>query len=85
MVRDQIGPVADFKRAVVVERLPKTRSGKVLRNTMQKIADRQEYKVPPTIDDAGILMEITDVLQTVRTGVGPATGIEAPTDMTCSG
>ena len=46
MVRDQIGPVADFKRAVVVERLPKTRSGKVLRGTMQKIADRQEYKAP---------------------------------------
>ena len=55
LVRDQIGPVADFKRAVIVERLPKTRSGKVLRGTMQKIADRQEYKVPPTIDDASVL------------------------------
>ncbi|MBV8487097.1 MAG: AMP-binding protein, partial [Planctomycetaceae bacterium] len=61
-VRQEIGPVADFKRAVVVDRLPKTRSGKVLRSTMQKIADGQEYKVPPTIDDAATLMEITDVL-----------------------
>ena len=61
-VRQEIGPVADFKRAVVVDRLPKTRSGKVLRSTMQKIADGQEYKVPPTIDDAAILMEITDAL-----------------------
>jgi propionyl-CoA synthetase len=62
LVRNQIGPVADFKHAVVVERLPKTRSGKVLRGTMQKIADRQEYKVPPTIDDASVLFEITDAL-----------------------
>ena len=62
MVRDQIGPVADFKHAVVVERLPKTRSGKVLRGTMQKIADHQDYKVPPTIDDAAILFEIAEAL-----------------------
>ncbi|MGZ3357140.1 MAG: AMP-binding enzyme, partial [Isosphaeraceae bacterium] len=62
MVRDQIGPVADFKHAVVVERLPKTRSGKVLRGTMQKIADHQEFKVPPTIDDAAILTEIAEAL-----------------------
>ncbi|HKM55460.1 MAG TPA: AMP-binding protein [Isosphaeraceae bacterium] len=75
-VREQIGPVADFKRAVVVDRLPKTRSGKVLRGTMQKIADGQEYKVPPTIDDAAILMEITDVLHSPEGleawGVAPA-------------
>ena len=62
MVRDQIGPVADFKHAVVVERLPKTRSGKVLRGTMQKIADHQEFKVPPTIDDAAVLTEIAEAL-----------------------
>ena len=48
---------------MVVERLPKTRSGKVLRGTMQKIADRQEYKVPPTIDDASILMDLTRTLE----------------------
>jgi propionyl-CoA synthetase len=62
LVRSQIGPVADFKHAVVVERLPKTRSGKVLRGTMQKIADHEDYKVPPTIDDASILFEIADAL-----------------------
>ncbi|MCW2247202.1 propionyl-CoA synthetase [Azospirillum fermentarium] len=63
LVREKIGPVADFKRAVVVERLPKTRSGKILRGTMQKIADDQEYKTPATIDDPAILSEIADALQ----------------------
>ncbi|MBV8077536.1 MAG: propionyl-CoA synthetase [Planctomycetaceae bacterium] len=66
MIRDQIGPVADFKRAVVVERLPKTRSGKILRGTMQKIADHQEYKVPPTIDDPAILPEIAESLKEAK-------------------
>ncbi len=66
MVREQIGPVADFKRAVVVERLPKTRSGKVLRSTMQKIADHQDYIAPATIDDAAILPEIAEALETLR-------------------
>lgn len=65
LVREQIGPVADFKRAVVVERLPKTRSGKILRGTMQKIADNQEYKTPATIDDPGILPEIAEALQSL--------------------
>ena len=66
MVREQIGPVADFKRAVVVKRLPKTRSGKILRGTMQKIADHQEYKVPPTIDDPAILPEIAESLKEAK-------------------
>ncbi|HYH18016.1 MAG TPA: propionyl-CoA synthetase, partial [Azospirillum sp.] len=65
LVREQIGPVADFKRAVVVERLPKTRSGKILRGTMQKIADDQDYKTPATIDDPGILPEIADALKSL--------------------
>ncbi|MBP2292150.1 propionyl-CoA synthetase [Azospirillum rugosum] len=65
LVREQIGPVADFKRAVVVDRLPKTRSGKILRGTMQKIADDQEYKTPATIDDPGILPEIADALKSL--------------------
>jgi propionyl-CoA synthetase len=59
MVRDRIGPVASFKMATVVKRLPKTRSGKILRGTMKKIADGQEYRVPATIDDPVILEEIT--------------------------
>ncbi len=60
MVREQIGPVASFKVAVVVKRLPKTRSGKILRGTMKKIADGVEYRVPATIDDPVILDEIRE-------------------------
>ncbi len=59
MVRNKIGPVASFKIATVVKRLPKTRSGKILRGTMKKIADGMDYKVPATIDDPVILEEIT--------------------------
>jgi propionyl-CoA synthetase len=65
MVRDQIGPVAAFKLAVVVDRLPKTRSGKILRAIMVKIADGAEYKMPATIDDPAILDEIKDALRTI--------------------
>jgi propionyl-CoA synthetase len=62
-VREQIGPVAAFKLVGVVKRLPKTRSGKILRGTMVKIADNEEYKLPATIDDPAILDEITEVLR----------------------
>ncbi len=62
LVRDQIGPVAAFKLALTVQRLPKTRSGKILRGTMQKIADGETWKMPATIDDPAILDEITNVL-----------------------
>jgi propionyl-CoA synthetase len=65
MVRDRIGPVASFKTATVVKRLPKTRSGKILRGTIQKIADNKEWKMPATIDDPAILDEITAALTTV--------------------
>jgi len=68
MVRDRIGPVASFKTAVVVERLPKTRSGKILRGTMRRIADDQEYSIPATIDDPAILDEITEALHGVGYG-----------------
>ena len=63
MVRDKIGPVAAFKLATVVDRLPKTRSGKILRGTIQKIADNEDYKVPATIDDPTILDEIETALE----------------------
>ncbi len=63
LVRDQIGPVAAFKLATVVDRLPKTRSGKILRGTMVKIADGEAYKMPATIDDPAILDEITEALK----------------------
>ena len=68
MVRDQIGPVAAFKIASVIDRLPKTRSGKILRGTMQKIADNEDYKMPATIDDPAILDEIKEALE----GIGYA-------------
>ena len=58
LVREQIGPVAAFKLALTVQRLPKTRSGKILRGTMKRIADGEAWTVPPTIDDAGVLDEI---------------------------
>ncbi len=63
MVRERIGPVASFKTAIVVQRLPKTRSGKILRATMRRIADRQEWKMPATIDDPTILDEIETALR----------------------
>tara|TARA_B100000900_G_scaffold2606_1_gene2281 strand:+ start:1679 stop:2350 length:672 start_codon:yes stop_codon:yes gene_type:complete len=62
MVRNKIGPVAAFKIAIVVKRLPKTRSGKILRGTVRKIADGEEYKIPATIDDPAILTEIKEDL-----------------------
>jgi propionyl-CoA synthetase len=61
-VREGIGPVASFKVALVVKRLPKTRSGKILRGTMKKIADGEEYRLPATIDDPAILPEIAAAL-----------------------
>jgi len=68
LVREKIGPVAAFKLAVVVDRLPKTRSGKILRATMVKIADSETFKLPATIDDPAILDEIKVALQ----GIGYA-------------
>jgi len=65
MVRDRIGPVASFKTATVVKRLPKTRSGKILRGTIQKIADNKEWKMPATIDDPTILDEMQEALETI--------------------
>ncbi len=62
-VRERIGPVAAFKLAMVVKRLPKTRSGKILRGTMKKIADGTDYSMPATIDDPAILDEIAENLK----------------------
>ena len=65
MVRDQIGAVACYKTTLVVQRLPKTRSGKILRGTMRKIADNKPFAIPSTIDDPSILDEIKDALTTI--------------------
>lgn len=70
LVRNKIGPVAAFKLCVVVDRLPKTRSGKILRATMVKIADGEDYKMPATIDDPAILDEIKTALQTLGLAKG---------------
>jgi len=58
LIRETIGPVATFKLVSTVQRLPKTRSGKILRGTMKKIAEGEHYNVPPTIEDAAVLTEI---------------------------
>jgi propionyl-CoA synthetase len=63
MVRDKIGPVAAFKIAIVVNRLPKTRSGKILRGTIKKIADGDAWTMPAAIDDPAVLSEIGSALQ----------------------
>jgi propionyl-CoA synthetase len=70
MVRDRIGPVASFKTGTVVRRLPKTRSGKILRGTIQKIADNKPFNIPATIDDPLVLDEMTEAL----TNIGFAKG-----------
>ncbi|MBN2760716.1 MAG: AMP-binding protein, partial [Rhodobacteraceae bacterium] len=72
LVREKIGPVAAFKLAVVVDRLPKTRSGKILRATMVKIADGEAFKMPATIDDPAILDEIATALQSLGLPVAKA-------------
>ena len=70
LVREQIGPVAAFKLALTVQRLPKTRSGKILRGTMKRIADGEPWTTPPTIDDAGVLDEIGASLKGRGIGAG---------------
>ena len=66
LVRERIGPVAGLKAATVVKRLPKTRSGKILRSVMRRIADGEPYDVPATIEDPGVLPEIEDAVRLVR-------------------
>jgi len=68
LVRNKIGPVASFKTAMVVKRLPKTRSGKILRGTMRAIADKKDYKIPATIDDYTTLDEIEESLGKIGYG-----------------
>lgn len=72
MVRDRIGPVAAFRQVVVVERLPKTRSGKILRGTIKKIADGAEWRTPATIDDPTALDAVTGALRAIGLAGGKA-------------
>eukprot|EP01015_Nassula_variabilis_P016813 TRINITY_DN2599_c0_g1_i7.p1 TRINITY_DN2599_c0_g1~~TRINITY_DN2599_c0_g1_i7.p1 ORF type:complete len:622 (+),score=141.23 TRINITY_DN2599_c0_g1_i7:1-1866(+) len=68
-VRDDVGPVAFFKKCIVVPKLPKTRSGKILRGVLKKIADGEEYKAPSTIEDDSVLSEITQIVKEVGLGI----------------
>jgi propionyl-CoA synthetase len=68
LVREKIGAVAALKIVIAVSRLPKTRSGKILRGTMRKIADREDWKMPATIDDPVVLTEISDAMK--KRGIG---------------
>ena len=68
MVRGDVGPIACYKQAAIVHRLPKTRSGKVLRGTIRKIADGKDYTAPSTIDDPQALKEIEDAVKTIGYG-----------------
>ncbi|MBD3650025.1 MAG: propionyl-CoA synthetase, partial [Alcanivorax sp.] len=72
LIRDQVGAVARFRRALVVPRLPKTRSGKTLRAALRKMANGRDFPLPSTIDDPAILDEIAVVLS--RDGLVPAPG-----------
>ena len=63
LVRDKLGPVAAFKLAITVGRLPKTRSGKILRGTIKKIADGESWSMPATIEDPKVLDEIGEALK----------------------
>ena len=65
LVREKSGPVAAFKQSLIVKRLPKTRSGKIVRGTVKKIADGTPYNVPATIDDPATLDEIASSLSTI--------------------
>jgi propionyl-CoA synthetase len=68
LIRDQIGPIACYRETAVVKRLPKTRSGKILRGTMRKIADGESYTTPSTIDDPAVLPEIEDAIKGIGYG-----------------
>jgi propionyl-CoA synthetase len=70
LVRRDIGAVADFKHVTVVDALPKTRSGKILRKTMRQIADGEEYTVPSTIEDPGVIDQLAGVLRVGRAQAG---------------
>lgn len=74
LVRREVGPVAAFRTVVFVARLPKTRSGKVLRATMKAIADNVAYRAPPTLDDPAVLEEITAAFKSAASASSSAGG-----------
>ena len=73
-VREEIGPVASFKQARIVRALPKTRSGKILRGTIRRMADGEDWRIPATIEDATVLDDLGDVLADMGRAPSAATG-----------
>ena len=72
MVRDQVGPIASFKHVVVVKQLPKTRSGKILRRTMRRLAQGESVQVPSTIEDPRVLEDLSDTIRRLHSLGGKA-------------
>ena len=70
LIRKQIGPVAAFQNVLIVEKLPKTRSGKILRHILRKMIEGEEYVFPPTIEDAGVLPKIEEKIKQYGKGLG---------------
>jgi propionyl-CoA synthetase len=68
LIREEVGAVATFRKAIVVPRLPKTRSGKILRKTIRKLAAEEQIVTPPTIDDPSIIAEIRSAMRKHRVG-----------------
>ncbi len=74
IIREKIGAIACFKQAAIVKRLPKTRSGKILRHVMRKLADGASYAIPSTIDDPAILDEIAETMVNQQIGIAHTQG-----------
>lgn len=70
LIRKDIGPVAAFQHVIIVEKLPKTRSGKILRHVLRKILENEPYKVPATIEDESVLVKITEAVKKYGHGLG---------------
>lgn len=73
LIRNRIGALASFKKVVVVKRLPKTRSGKIVRNVIRHIANGEKYKTPATIDDPESVLEIHEALASIGYPIKPTT------------
>lgn len=81
LIRKQIGPVASFQHVLIVDKLPKTRSGKILRNILRKIIEGEEYRFPSTIEDADVLAAVKETVRKYGKGLGEKKGLVYRTDV----
>ena len=81
LIRKQIGPVAAFQNVLIVDKLPKTRSGKILRHILRKIIEGEEYKFPSTIEDADVLPKIKEAVLKYGKGLGEKKNLIYRTDV----